>query len=454
MTIQQNPVTYGKVIVAPAAVEGELRKIHHDAAISFTKQSNLDTTRAKVTLANIVILSLSGGQLTQKLDVSSLIETLCLSYPSRFFVVGYHATDAQSNSSLTTAVSSRCVIADSGHKVCSEEIYISTTGSNVRVIQNLMRSLLVADVPVGLIILCDPRDPLLHKASSDKSNLVAQHGLHFKTLVSTLLDLSDFIVYDSSLFFNFSESFRVIDELKRPKDKSKEVLSSKVPEKAAILGEGRSNFCDIVWQRNKKWMSLLAEQFDGVNATLLAESISECEIECRLPAGQFKKGKLPADVLLFVAWICQALNLSGVEIVELDDSSVTINACRVLPELLLPIKIRISPRDTNDTPAQVLSAIKLNLTSAKGSQVIQMKHDSQANVATITKTIVSENKNKEIAKDSFVRVVPFAAISDSNLILSRLFSKSGGSTYESSFRFAARVSDKIISFIAGKDSRK
>ena len=109
------PYRTGRVSVAPQKLAGELERIRKEAAAKDAASEAYDrgvaAVRSRVTLCNIMLFISRQGRVVDEQALDELIGKLCLSCPSRFFVIDYscdgNAVECRCDSSVATAVGSR-----------------------------------------------------------------------------------------------------------------------------------------------------------------------------------------------------------------------------------------------------------------------------------------------------------------------------------------------------------
>lgn len=302
-------------VVEPSQIERELVKIWREAAAadaaeeSSAHSSGEIAPRLRATLCNLILV---GGAVTDssvQRYVDSVITELCVAHPSRFFVVdleselpavGGGGPEAVSETSklVQTGVSSRCVLANSGAHLCSEEVYVRATPAGVVVVPNLLTSLLVADVEVVLALVVDPL--LVNNLDSSAP---------MDRLLVGLRPLVDKLVYDSSTFVDYRQSLECLLRFGR-------VGATSVTADGTLQFDGAHQVTvrDLNWQRTKRWRTLIAEQFSGQRFERGEEAVAGVRLEACCDGDALGRGIVPADVLLLAGWFVASLRykLTGV----------------------------------------------------------------------------------------------------------------------------------------------
>lgn len=291
--LDQTVFSAGKKKVSADQLEKELAKMWRDSAeidqVERDKTSEETNARVRATLSNTIILIPTDSQVYGVKEVDSLITELCISHPARFFIVALGA-QVQENS-IQTAVSSRCVLARSGAHVCSEEIYISTTSSNISHVPNLLISLLRADVPTVLISL----------GGDDSDN-----G-SFETLFLRVKSVCNTVIYDSSVFVRYDIGVR-------------QVLSNN--------GPSNISFQDLNWKRTSRWRALISEQFDSDRLIKAIGSLSCVKLYCKSKAETLASGRIPSEMLLLASWIQDSLGWSCKQVKKDGAKGIVVLTCR------------------------------------------------------------------------------------------------------------------------------
>lgn len=291
LTEQATALLYGKPLVKPSAIEGELERVRsataaQDAARD-AERGGPAAARVKATLKNVLLLNTQCGTPSSDTEIDRLIDTLCFAHPSRFFVVDGNLAAAKSADAgkmgLATAVSSRCFLAESGAHVCSEEIYISATGASVSHIPNLLVSLLVPDIDTVLLVLgdlCDAK-PEVHQ------------------LLSGMVEVSDQVVYDSSEFADYASGVQIL-------------LTALAP----TSGEGTTpaspktqKLYDLNWPRLRRWRSLVAEGFDAERFVSASDHIHRVRLSIAADPER-PAMRVSAEAALIGGWMLASLQLT------------------------------------------------------------------------------------------------------------------------------------------------
>ena len=273
--------------VPPNAIERELVRIWREAASTDTAEGS-STSRIRAILANCVIIVRSYQE--QKAVLEELITELSISHPSRFFIISLN-TDGDAN--VRTGVSSRCVLTRAGKHICTEEIYIESKCSELSVTPNLVRSLLVADLPVVGIVLDDLKEVQASEVESCRHD--------YSELVSRLAPLFDRLIYDSSTFHGYAQNVAAVLALYQT---NMDRLSS-----CTGVEHPLSYVRDLNWTRLARWRALVAEQFDSPLFANATEFISSIRVYTNESPDSIIAGKISSDALLFAGWFMHSLGL-------------------------------------------------------------------------------------------------------------------------------------------------
>lgn len=205
---------------------------------------------------------------------SRVLRDLASAHLSRVAIVVLDSSD--SVSSLSAWVTLRCFSMMSDlMRHCFEQTTLLAKGSAVRATGNLLQPLLKPDLPVYLWWLGDP--PSLNDPT-------------FQNLVN----LSDRIIFDSTMFFNPEQDIRLFSD-----------LGGAAPDSA---------ISDLNWGRLTGWRELIIQFFDVPEYRLYLSGIHTIEIEhvaapLAVP-GRTAEGDVspnPTRALLLAAWLKERL---------------------------------------------------------------------------------------------------------------------------------------------------
>ncbi len=272
----------GKVSVAPASLGGALERIRREAARVDSEREALSkkgatAARVRSTLSNVIVLIVNQEQSTLGPAIDGLITELCIAHPSRFFIIEY-LLGATGKNTISTGVSSRCVMTNAGLHVCSEEVYVEVPPDAVGVVRNLLLSLLVPDIDTVLFVGCDST------LQSYGMNGASAEG--FAQLIGSLRELADVVLFDSSALSDFTKGVEAVT--------------------SGLQEDDRIAFRDINWHRTKRWRSLIAEQFEGERASTTAAQISG--VRFSYPKRKTERGAgICSETLLLAGWFTSCL---------------------------------------------------------------------------------------------------------------------------------------------------
>lgn len=405
---EHHPVAQGRIAVPPARLGEELEHIRREAAKldaeQELKETGRSTPRLRTTLANLIIFVSRHGWSVTDGAIDKLITELCISHPSRFFVVTYACDGAAAQclceGKVTTAVSSRCVLADSGAHICSEEVYINVRPKSLPVVSNLLLSLLVPNVNTVLIMLCDPARKLLgcwHENAEQR----------YITLVRSIAKECSLLVYDSLLFDNYGES-----------------LAALLQENGTSVLPGREcAHYDLNWGRIEKWRALVTEQFDAERMSSAVGNIKELRFVSSRRVGQREERHCSSEALLLAGWFMARLGWEAVDAQQQPGEAVAVS-CQA-PVGTRPV-IRFSEEEqaTRGDAAGSVSLIELVLEGEEKKERIRLEQlTGQGTIAVSLDPAATGG-----AHDSLVRRVPFVRQPLEKSIVSDLRSHGGNMT--------------------------
>ncbi len=292
-------MSFGRMEVKPGDLQRELRRVWREAAQLDEKtasKGSAGSPRVRAVLSNFIILVSDLKNDAERRAVDALITELCLSYPSRFFIIGH----SDSVNGIRTAVSSRCVRANSGAHVCSEEVYIEVARSSVAVSPNLLLSLLVPDVPVFLKL---PGVALPNGNGKEPLNPVLE-------LFSSVIRFCDRIIYDSAEIGNYAAAHEFLFRLVAPGsgDGCADGELSSVGFSEYRLSH-RSRLIDLNWIRALTWRTAIAEWFEQPAWAAALPNLTQVHFDfCAETPSQGQS--IIGEALLLGAWLGSKLTLS------------------------------------------------------------------------------------------------------------------------------------------------
>ncbi len=425
--------------VSPKEISNKLIEVRK----SVEESDNKAISQAKVTLANLIILSISNSDARQSHYIDSLISELVFSHPSRFFLVNYlpQTKTAQSDRYLdyiTTAVSSRCLLANNGSHVCSEEVFINAETKGSRVVPNLLLSLLVPDVEAVLIILSDPRDLEVRKDP---------HNLHFKSLLSGIQGLSDLIVYDSALFESYGESVKAIFDFRKSLNASSSLDYGSSLGSASCLGEEYPKVRDMNWGRTLHWRRLIAEQFEGLLIRDLSEQVSAISFECKVSKESINEGIIPAEALLLASWIIDVLELK-IKDATIEDEAIFVYCSNKSGENIVISFVfskTIGGAPQSGLRGEVISKIRsitLSVNESGDILVFGFLKVPGDELAQVSKKVISSNNVGSI-REEYSRKVPFRPKTLEELILAGVTTTESDASFESVFYISKQIANIV-----------
>lgn len=420
----------GKIVVKPERIESELARVR--SAVGATPQSEEriaePNAQVRVTLSNLILLSIRNGDPTREQKIDHIINDLCMRHPSRFIAVTYDLTQRGAEI-LETAVSSRCGIARSGAHVCSEEVYVTSTGDTVRVVANLVRSLLRPDTQTVLLVLGDPRDEALMNGGTTEMS----YQLQYKYLLSSLQNLSDRVIYDSAEFSSFSDSVRAVFDYRR-RAKVGDTTSAEPHEHSRVY-----QVRDTTWRRIIRWRRVLSEQFDVEGGEDAAQRIECCSIECNCSADKLTAQNLPAEALLLVGWFAARLDWKLISSAkEKIDGGFTV---RFRTPKDQTIRVDFLSTKTKIEAPEALCSVSLRLKVRDEEVVIRAVLGSDGRTVEMRKQILGRNESTINANDIFSRRLPFVKKSFEDLVHDDIVSIHFDGSADGALSEALRIAD-------------
>ncbi len=382
---KEKSMIYGRDLVPADQIEGHIEKIRNQAALNDAKleakRGSIPAPRARATLSNLIILNLSGGAKAER-QINSLIDKVCIAYPSRYFIVD---ASVEGQAELKTAVSSRCFLADNGTHVCSEEIYISASEKSVKSVPNLLLSLFASDVDVIMAVFNDGRQ--ITKIEKEL----------FKNLFAT----ADRVIFDSSYITDGQDDY------------------------LEILDPTKGKLCDLNWRRLRKWRMLIAEGFSVDKLTNAAKAINKVTISTK-----FIQGKIPFTAKIFASWLLSSLELNPhLNTEEIDVNKKTYICKNEGHKVLLTFH-----GQSNQISADLgFSKIEINFSDTLYHGHVIISVDDRANIVEIATKVVDKINESE---QSASRTVPYLRQDTAELLIPYLTARKDDLEFQNSYRLA------------------
>ncbi len=334
---------YGKPLVKPANLETELEKIRTAAAQDDVRKEvakgGTPSARAKATLSNFIIINLIGNKESEQ-EIDQLIDHISYAYPSRFFVV-----DSELKSgAIATSASSRCFLAGSGAHFCSEEVFVSASAEGIKLVPNLLLSLLAPDV-ANIVLLVLPKGFF-------KINHLQ------KDLLNRIFKFSNKVIFDSRGLSNLSQVLVDLSELKR------------------------SGICDLNWRRSRKLRNLLREVFDAEVLNNSAKSINKISIDCIAASEELASSVIPATAVLLGSWLLSSLEQKVVSKIKKVKGAEVIFVCQG-KKGNLDLIISSSSDSAKSEAGLDIAALKINFADSKLEGMLSIKLDQKKQIAEV-----------------------------------------------------------------------
>ena len=244
------------------AIEHELKELWEQMTdVSSAEEDQQAVMRACV--ANLVVYGSAGERAG---ELSPIIAEVTNEHPSRVIVLLPEPDSSQP--SLDAMVTAQCHPSDGGRKqICCEQIVIQAAGEEVRHLPNLVRPLLIPDLPVFL----------WWRGLPDFQN----------ELFTEFIQGSDRVILDSTGLADPEEGLRTL---------------------AALMDETAQTtaFSDLSWCRLTPWRVLVAGFFDVPKWRPYLARLDRVQIESA--GGHSAKGSIPVHGLMLVAWLASRLN--------------------------------------------------------------------------------------------------------------------------------------------------
>ena len=402
-------VPAGRIEVPPSRIADEIVKIRRETADldskSDTSSEGESAPRIRATLSNLIILICEQDGAGSEVDVDTLISNLCVSHPSRFFII--RACNSVSDGGLRTSVSSRCVLADNGKHVCSEEIYIDVSKKRVELVHNLLLSLLVPDIETALLVYCDP--------SCSKTR--AEEKAALDSLLESVVGLSSVVVYDSLLFHCYREG---IDSL--PSIDPEEVNQVSKPD-----------LRDCSWLRIKRWQELVVAQFDSQQCLESDSTIEQLTISIIQRADRMTLG---ADSLLLAGWMMCCLEWSPEKTIAGGDELLRI-ACRRVDGTPAELRFVVSvDEEEHRESREQIAGVSVLVQSRGGSIDFSIERHPEKGTAQLSFRAQAQSSGVSNSCDLSMRKVPFKSPHIEDMIAQRMSAQGNNSQRDCSAQLA------------------
>lgn len=357
----------GRTVVHPSAIQAELERIRREAAAMdvVIEGSGDAAPRVRATLSNFIVL-VPRATATIHRELDSLITELCITYPSRFFIVEY-LSEASEQSVLETGVSSRCVLTNAGMHVCSEEVYLTVRPQTVPFVKSMLLSLLIPDIEVVLFVLGDLG--------------VLSEGDDLATIIQQIASCADLVVYDSQRFEAYGST-------------TESLLGAM--SKFVLWNGDTLPRRDMHWNRLKRWRTVLAEQFKSEESSNLLERLTRIDLRY----GQAGAAD-SADTLLLASWIASCLSLTP--------TSIERNATSSVLQFSGPNGQSVSLAcSQHEGCTSGLHSLELHLGSGEGEITTILQQHASENALSVTTEFAAQASGSKNSCDLFMRKVPFA----------------------------------------------
>ncbi len=413
---------YGKPLIKPSTIEGELEKIRMAAAADDAAdekgKGSTPAARVKATLKNIILINAKGSNRAADTDIDSLIDKLCVAHPSRFFIVDGNLDPERMD--LATAVSSRCFLAESGLHVCSEEIYVSASERSSVLVPNLLLSLLAPDVDVVVVLLGNPED--ISPAAA--------------AILGGIAKLSDLLLFDSC--------------------HCRQYLGGLVPilgaanitrEMYGVLAADPSakSLADINWPRLRRWRGLVAEGFDAAKFVDSADETTEVSFVINGDPSQKNHLLGSAEAWLMAGWIISSLSLRVGDCRSNGTSSVEFDCTRIKADESLKGKNCLLKFEVSSYSAAAasgaLSSIDFKIVSDSFEGSLRVDRRFDKGTAEISMGITHSEAEPDNSCEFTVRSLPFSTQDFSDEILSALVARRPESTFRRALQAAVVLAD-------------
>ena len=366
-----------------------------------------EQTHMRATLSNLVVLVCEPCSKNISSHIDAVIATLAVQHPSRFFIL--RCLEGGSGG-VSATVTSRCVLAQSGHGICTEEVSLKVTPQGAEVVPNFLLSLLVPDIETVLLLLNDPAD-------------LQQSG--FGELVSRLSSMVDVLMYDSAAFEQYDTG---VDSI------------LKLLEQEPASGFSGASARDMAWLRLKRWQELLIEQFRAQKFVEVPGAVQKIRISqaSRNP----KDGVCPETVLL-MSWFLECLDWS-VERVSTTSSGEIVFNCADKQGNLVALEV-ISSVDTQRqfVNGDRVREVVVTTGAGTGNMRVAISRDSETPIAEIAVSVTADGSGSLASCDYSVRRVPFVVPGYDQIVSSRIVAQRVHTQRERCVHLAKDVAEKF-----------
>jgi hypothetical protein len=365
-----------------------LKEMRYAAETTLGEKSSSKDGNVRAILSNFVIILPPNSNFSSN-DSQKLLQSVSMLYPSRFFII----TISEEEQTPKCFVSSRCIMAQSGAHVCSEEIYINAGSNQVEFIPSLLTSLFVADVKRVLIVLGD----------------LPANSREFLLFLEKLRLQTDIILYDSFSFKDYSYSASIFSRNKSDSTESK-------------INEKNIRIRDLSWYRTEKWRMLIAEHFDSPDYVSKIDSITNLSF-------YYYHDQIPGEVLLLIGWIERCLSWQFYDSTSTSSlTTLSYNSTKGNIHKITLHKLGGERKQEADKLA-TLEQIDLSIGEIKA---LELKRDFKNQLVAVTTQPVTDSKDSNVC-DLSIRKVPFKSDSLEQLLLLPLHSSGIDDYFTSSF---------------------
>ncbi len=406
----------GKLSVKPGNIAGELEKIRRMAADQDSRSDaaagGSAAPRVKATLSNLVLLTSSaqpgGISATNRKLIDDLITDVCIQHPSRFFVIEYQGSAADPQlytHGVRTAVSSRCVLTNSGAHVCSEEIYIGVTQEGIAAIPNLLISLFAPDVEVILLMLGDGQ----------------YDGDGFASLLKSVRPVCSAVVYDSAKFANFADGVLGTVGLRGEPGSLK--LATQSDSRTAIPRPR-----DIAYRRLRRWRELIAEGFEADRFAGAAQGVEKVVIGYSVGPEGRASDRVPGEAFVMGGWIASCLGWSpGLSSSKLPGGLLV--QCSLNGE---DRWIEFVPTSDDNARPRTLTEIDLHFDPKVFAGRLRLQRQVGSSVAELAVIEDQQKQDKSGSCDFYVRLAPCLDMNFETLVLKGIVAQRSDPEFDSS----------------------
>ncbi len=419
----------GRIAVEAHNIAAELERIRQEAVRIDLEQDTANggaaAARFKVTLFNLIIFVSRHAQAVAADVIDELIGKLCISCPSRFFVIEYGCDGAQAecvcDSKVVTSVSSRCVLANSGLHVCSEEVYLSVRPKSLPVVSNLLLSLMVPNASSVLLMLCDPARKLLncwHAHAEDR----------FVRLVQSMAKQCELMLYDSALFENYHES---LDSLLRQQESS-------------LLPRGDLPHQDLNWQRTSRWRSLIAEQFDSHCFSDALGAIEQVRVISRTNEASSSSLLVPSPALIMAGWFVACLKWRVTDQSSRGEGSLITVGCKAQSGKVNFVQFAQCPAKSQQGFFSEVASIEICFSSFSTLKMLKLECCAEEDCISVSTELWPAENSCNSSSEKYSRKVPLMSRSLDQLVVEDMMQASvTDDAYLSSIKAARELSQLV-----------